>query len=70
MKKPKPAPKPERADIHIDPYEFIRYMREQGHSFATIARDVRIYFANEPDRRNTGPELRDWYEHQTSLRSR
>jgi hypothetical protein len=59
MKEPKSAPKPERADIHIDPYDFVRYMRGQGHSFATIARDVRVYFASKPNRRVTGPELRD-----------
>ena len=60
----------EHADLQIDPYDFVRYMRAQGHSFATIARDVRMSFENDPDRRITGPELRDWYDHQTSLRSR
>jgi hypothetical protein len=45
-------------------------MRGQGHSFATIARNVRMHFVNEPNRRVTCPELTDWYEHQISLLSR
>jgi hypothetical protein len=49
-------------------YDFVRYMRAQGHSFATITRGVRIYPASAPTKRRiAGSELREWYDHQTSL---
>ena len=70
MKKSKTAPRSEHADLQSDPYDFVRYMRGQGHSFATIARDVRLWFEHDPNRRITGPELREWYDSQTSLRPR
>lgn len=29
-----------RAEIHIDPFDVVHYLREQGHTFSTIARDI------------------------------
>jgi hypothetical protein len=47
---------------------FVRYMRGQGDSFATIARDVRMTFPEEPKRRITGPELQAWYDQEAASR--
>jgi hypothetical protein len=63
MKKPKAVLR-SQAELYIEPFDFVRYMRAQGHSFSTIACDVRMWFTDEPDRRITGPELREWYERQ------
>ena len=44
-------------------------MREQGHAFTAIVRDVPVWFAADPDKRRiSGPALKEWYEKESARR--
>ena len=65
-----PNPKqPPAAQLQLDPYDVVRLLRQQGHTFATIARDVRMWFDDDPGKKTlTGAQLKEWYEAQAGLR--
>ena len=67
MKKP---PRCEKANVlHLDPYDVVHYLWQEGHSFMTIARDIPICVESGSTKTNlTGSELKEWYEKDSARR--
>jgi hypothetical protein len=52
-----------------DPYDVVHFLRRQGHTFASISRDVPIWIENDREKIPlTGLELKEWYEKEAARR--
>ena len=55
--------------VRMDPYDFVHFLRRQGHTFASIARDVPVWVGNNRQKISlTGLELKEWYEKESARR--
>jgi hypothetical protein len=63
----KPAREKRRLSVpHLDPYGVVYYLRQQGHAFSSIARDIPMWLNDDPSKaRLTGSQLKEWYEEET-----
>jgi hypothetical protein len=66
------TPRSEKKDVsglRMNAYDVIHYMREMGHTFTTIARDIPMWDENDPTKTPlTGSQVKEWYEKKSACR--
>jgi hypothetical protein len=55
--------------LRLDPYDVVHYLRQQGHAFSIIARDIPMWLDDDSAKtRLAGSQLKEWYEEETERR--